>query len=96
MTMTINEKKALYAFGCPNRECTVKRFAMLASLAPDPAAKRFFIFIARKLNTKDADRWYRCCFYKLRLEMEAYFSAEKCMERVKVSSLHEENAHEAD
>ena len=25
MRMSMNEKKALYAFGCPNREATVER-----------------------------------------------------------------------
>ena len=26
MRMSMNEKKALYAFGCPNREATVERY----------------------------------------------------------------------
>lgn len=30
MTMTIFEKKALYSFGCPNREATVERLHMIA------------------------------------------------------------------
>ena len=37
--MNMNEKKALYAFGCPNREATVKRLRMAAALSPDPAPK---------------------------------------------------------
>lgn len=32
--MTMNQKKALYAFGCPDREATVNRFCTLAELAP--------------------------------------------------------------
>lgn len=35
--MTMNQKKALYAFGSPDREATVNRFCTLAELAPDPA-----------------------------------------------------------
>lgn len=31
--MNMNEKKALYAFGCPNREATVKRLRMAAALS---------------------------------------------------------------
>ena len=44
--MTMNQKKALYAFGCPNRKATVNRFCTLAELAPDPAVKHFFLAIA--------------------------------------------------
>ena len=58
--MTMNQKKALYAFGSPNREATVNRFCTLAELAPDPATKHFCLVIARKLNAPTADRWYRC------------------------------------
>lgn len=47
--MTMNQKKALYAFGCPNREATVNRFCTLAELAPDPAVKHFFLAIAREM-----------------------------------------------
>ena len=38
MRMSINEKKALYAFGCPNRDATDERLRFAATLAPDPAA----------------------------------------------------------
>ena len=50
MNMNINEKKALYAFGCPNREATVQRLRLVAALAPDPAAKKLFFALAVKLN----------------------------------------------
>ena len=56
--MTMNQKKALYAFGSPDREATVDRFCTLAELAPDPAVKRFFLAIAREMNTLTADSWY--------------------------------------
>ena len=68
--MTMNQKKALYAFGSPDREATVNRFCTLAELAPDPAVKRFFLAIAREMNAPAADRWYRCMFFNLRLEMK--------------------------
>ena len=48
--MTMNQKKALYAFGSPDREATVNRFCTLAELAPDPAVKHFFLAIAREMN----------------------------------------------
>ena len=66
--MTMNQKKALYAFGSPDREAT--------------AVKHFFLAIARELNAPTADRWYRCMFFNLRLEMEAYLRYEKAFERI--------------
>ena len=80
--MTMNQKKALYAFGCPDREATVNRFCTLAELAPDPAVKRFFLAIAKEMNAPTADCWYRCMFFNLRLEMEAYLRYEKAFERI--------------
>ena len=80
--MTMNQKKALYAFGNPDREATVNRFCTLAELAPNPAAKQFFLTIARKMSTPTADRWYRCMFYHLRLEMEAHLRCEKALEHI--------------
>ena len=50
--MTMNQKKALYAFVSPDREATVNRFCTLAELAPDPAVKHFFLAIARELNRR--------------------------------------------
>ena len=44
--MNMNEKKALYAFGCPSREATVKRLRMAAALSPDPATKKLFRMLA--------------------------------------------------
>lgn len=80
--MTMNQKKALYAFGSPDREATVNRFCTLAELAPDPAVKRFFLAIAKEMNAPTADSWYRCMFFHLRLEMEAYLRYEKAFERI--------------
>jgi hypothetical protein len=72
MRMSMNEKKALYAFGCPNREATVERLRFAAALAPDPAAKKLFFTLAVKLSDEDCDRWYRCFFYNMRLEVEHF------------------------
>ena len=41
-------------------------------LLPDPAAKKLFFALAVKLNDKDCDRWYRCFFYNMRVEMERF------------------------
>ena len=36
----------------------------------------------REINASTADRWYRCMFFNLRLEMEAYLRYEKAFERI--------------
>jgi hypothetical protein len=72
MRMSMNEKKALYAFGCPNREATVERLRFAAALAPDPAAKKLFFTLAVKLSDENCDKWYRCFFYNMRLEVEHF------------------------
>ena len=69
MKMSMNEKKALYAFGCPNREATVERLRLVAALAPDPAAKKLFYTLAVKLSDEDCDRWYRCFLNSVRREV---------------------------
>ena len=76
MNMNINEKKVLYAFGCPVLKATVERLRMLAALTPDPATKKLFYTLAIKLLADRTDEWYRCFFYNLRMEMEGYFNAQ--------------------
>ena len=49
MEMNINEKKALYAFGCPVLKATVERLRMLAAITPDPGTKKLFYTLAIKL-----------------------------------------------
>ena len=70
MRMSMNEKKALYAFGCPHREATVERLRFAAALAPDPAAKKLFYTLAVKLSDEDCERWYRCFLYNMRRDIE--------------------------
>ena len=72
MRMSMNEKKALYAFGCPNREATVERLRFVAALAPDPAAKKLFYMLSVKLDDEGCDSWYRCFFYNMRVEVERF------------------------
>ena len=72
MEMSMNEKKALYAFGCPNREATVERVRLVAALAPDPAAKKLLYMLSVKLDDESCDSWYRCFFYNMRLEVERF------------------------
>ena len=91
MTMNMNEKKALYAFGCPNRKATVERLKLLAALAPEPTAKKLFRSLAVKLSGEDADRWYRCFFYNMKLEMEAYYRHKAILNRIVGGSMEVDN-----
>ena len=68
--MTMNEKKILFAFGCPNRDLTVERLRHAAALAVDPAAKKEFFTLAIKLNEEATDDGYRRFFYNMRLVVE--------------------------
>jgi len=70
MMMSMNEKKMLFTFGCPNRDLTVERLRHAAALAVDPAAKKAFYNLAIKLNEDATDDWYRNFFYNMRLEVE--------------------------
>lgn len=93
--MNMNKKKALYAFGCPNREATVKRLRMAAALSPDPATKKLFRTLAVKLCKKNADKWYRCFFCHLRLKMDTYFHHRAVLDRIERGSM-EDGYDEAD
>lgn len=87
MKMTIHEKKALFAFGCPSREATVQRLRLVADLSPELTVKKALIALADKLNGDGVDEWYRCFFYNMRLEMEAYFYHKAVLERIRNSSM---------
>ena len=70
MMMSMNEKKILFTFGCPNRDLTVERLRHAAALAVDPAAKKEFFTLAIKLSDEDLTDWYRNFYYNMRLDME--------------------------
>lgn len=50
MKLNINEKKALYTFGCPNHRATVDRLQLLAAITPDPVTGELFNDLAIKLS----------------------------------------------
>ena len=81
MKMSIGEKKILFVFGCPNREATVERLYQEAHLIPDPAGKKVVETLADKLDREGVDKWYRCCFYNMKLEMEGYYRHKAILNR---------------
>ena len=73
MTMNINEKKALYAFGCPNHQATIQRLRLLTALTPDTRTKKFFLNLIVKLSDDDMESRYTDFYYDVRIEMESTF-----------------------
>ena len=72
MTMNINEKKALYAFGCPNHQATIQRLRLLTALTPDPRTKKFFLNLIVKLSDDDMESRYTDFYYDVRIEMDLF------------------------
>ena len=87
MKMTINEKKILFAFGCPNREVTVQRLLLVANLSLEITVKKALITLADKLDNGNLDKWYRCFFYNMKLEMEAYYRQKAIVKRIMGGSM---------
>ena len=50
MTLSMKEKKILYAYGCPSHHNTVTRLKWLTALTVDPEAKRRMLGLARKVR----------------------------------------------
>lgn len=71
MMMSMNEKKALYGFGCLNLEATIERLRMVAALSPDDSTKKLFLNLSIKLSEDGVERWYPCFFQTMRMEVEA-------------------------
>jgi hypothetical protein len=91
MKMSIDEKKILFVFGCPNHEATVERLYQVAHLIPDPAGKKVVETLADKLDSEGVEKWYRCFFYNMKLEMEAYYRHKAILNRIVVGSMEVDN-----
>ena len=72
MTLSMKEKKILYAYGCPSHHNTVTRLKWLTSLTVDPEAKRRMLGLARKVETEVDESWYEDFYHHLRMEMDEY------------------------
>ena len=58
MTLSMKEKKILYAYGCPSHHNTVTQLKWLTALTVDPEAKRRMLGLARKVETEVDESWY--------------------------------------
>lgn len=56
MTMTINEKKIRFAFGCSNQEATVQRLLLVADLALELTVRKALLALADKLGSEGVDK----------------------------------------
>ena len=70
MTLSMKEKKILYAFACPSHHNTVTRLKWLTALTVDPEAKRRMLGLARKMETEVDESWYEAFYHHLRMEMD--------------------------
>lgn len=57
--LSLEEKKLLYVFACPNHHNTVTRLKLLTTLAVDPEAKRRTLELARKVETEIGEDWHQ-------------------------------------
>ena len=72
MTLSMKEKKILYAFACPSHHNTVTRLKWLTALTVDPEAKRRMLGLVRKMETEVDESWYEAFYHHLRMEMDEY------------------------
>ena len=97
MRMSIEEKKILFAFGCPDRFNTITRLNHVAMLTVDPGTKKLIRKLALKLLGEGVENWYRCFFYNFRIEMEGYNNAQRIIHRAEISTNNPEDYYcEAD
>ena len=86
MKLSIQEKKVLYAFACPNHHNTVTRLKWLTALTVDSKAKRWMLELARKMENEVEERWDLCFYQQLRMEMAKYYEAKKYLWMVEKST----------
>ena len=94
MTLSMKEKKILYAYGCPSHHNTVTRLKWLTALTVDPQAKHRMLELARKMETEMEERWYTGFYHQLRAEMDEYYSAKRRLRLVKENTDYEEDLYD--
>jgi hypothetical protein len=78
MNLTINEKKILYVWGCPNYRNTIERLAYAAAFMTDSEVKHRVSMLRDKLMEADMQEDYTCFYYHLRMEMMEYSRLKIC------------------
>ena len=78
MTLSMKEKKILYAYGCPSHHNTVTRLKWLTALTVDPEAKRR----------------YEAFYHHLRMEMDEYRRLKRSLRVLKSYTDYEEDLYD--
>ena len=94
MKLSVQEKKVLYAFACPNYHNTVTRLKLLTGLTVDPKVKCWMLELARKMENEVEEHWYLCFYQQLRMEMAKYYDAKKYLRMVEKSTDFEEDFYD--
>ena len=94
MTLSMKEKKILYAYGCPSHHNTVTRLKWLTALTVDPEAKRRMLELARKMETEVAENWYAGFYLRLRTEMDEYRQAKRRLKVIRKHTDYEEDFYD--
>ena len=94
MTLSMKEKKILYAYGCPSHHNTVTRLKWLTALTVDPEAKRRMLGLARKVETEMNESWYEDFYHHLRMEMDEYRRLKRSLRVLKSYTDYEEDLYE--
>ena len=80
MTLSMKEKKILYAYGCPSHHNTVTRLKWLT--------------LARKMETEVDESWYEAFYHHLRMEMDEYRRLKRSLRVLKSYTDYEEDLYE--
>lgn len=94
MTLSMKEKKILYAYGCPSHHNTVTRLKWLTALTVDPEAKRRMLGLVRKVETEVDESWYEDFYHHLRMEMDEYRRLKRSLRVLKSYTEYEEDLYE--
>ena len=94
MTLSMKEKKILYAYGCPSHHNTVTRLKWLTALTVDPEAKRRMLGLARKVESEVDESWYEDFYHHLRMEMDEYRRLKRSLRVLKSYTEYEEDLYE--
>ena len=94
MTLSMKEKKILYAYGCPSHHNTVTRLKWLTALTVDPEAKRRMLGLARKVESEVDESWYEDFYHHLRMEMDEYRRLKRSLRVLKSYTDYEEDLYE--
>ena len=90
MTLSMKEKKILYAYGCPSHHNTETRLKWLTALTVDPEAKRRMLELARKMETEVDESRHEAFYHWLRRELDEYHRLKRSLHALKANENDEE------